>query len=67
MMNYIRKDIKCPNCQYTIGLVIDKNQPSQQIYDDCPSCHRAIEMKMVVNPLTQSVNFSFDSVEDGLF
>lgn len=48
-------------------MVIGQNQRSQQVYDDCPSCHRAIEMKMTVNPHNSTINLSIDSNEDGLF
>ncbi|MCP3699212.1 MAG: CPXCG motif-containing cysteine-rich protein [Aliivibrio sp.] len=67
MNDYTNQNIQCPNCQHSIDMLIDQKQSNKKIYDDCPSCHRAIEFTMEINPQNQSVNVTTNNEEDGLF
>ncbi|NOH96355.1 CPXCG motif-containing cysteine-rich protein [Vibrio sp. 99-70-13A1] len=67
MHNYTEKRVNCPHCGHSIGITLDASNGSQDFYDDCPACCRAIHLDMQVDELNDRINLTIDADDEQVF
>ncbi|MGF1694180.1 CPXCG motif-containing cysteine-rich protein [Vibrio lamellibrachiae] len=58
MRNYTEKQVQCPHCEHTIGLTLDPTDGNQDFHDDCPYCHRAFHLNMLIDSNQHQINLT---------
>lgn len=67
MKNYVEKRVSCPHCGHKIGITLDSSNGSQEFYDDCPACCRAIHLNMQVDDQHKTINLYIDADDEQIF
>ncbi|WP_375753957.1 CPXCG motif-containing cysteine-rich protein [Vibrio sp. HN007] len=67
MKDYCEKHVLCPHCGYSIGITLDASNGSQEFYDDCPACCRAIHLNMQVDEQHDAINLFVDADDEQYF
>lgn len=67
MKAFSRRHYACPHCGHSIEITLDTTHGSQEFYDDCPACCRAIHLNMQVDDIQNDVNLTVDADDEQYF
>ncbi len=67
MKAYTERHFACPHCGHSIEITLDASHGSQEFYDDCPACCRAIHLNMQVDEVNEKILLSVDADDEQFF
>jgi translation initiation factor 2 beta subunit (eIF-2beta)/eIF-5 len=67
MKDYFEKFVTCPHCGFTIDMTLDASNGSQEFYDDCPACYKAIHVNLQVDEQHDTVSLTADADDEQYF
>ncbi|GLO60882.1 hypothetical protein MACH09_13900 [Vibrio sp. MACH09] len=67
MKAFSQQQYLCPHCGHSIEITLDSSRGSQDFYDDCPACCRAIHLDMRVDNIHNSVLLLVDADDENYY
>lgn len=67
MKTYLDRRYTCPHCNHSIEITLDASRGSQDFYDDCPACCKAIHLDMRVDAILEEITLAVDADDEQIF